>query len=192
VEGDFDAFDDVIAAGEVERDTGEGGSHFKTGKAGGACGGLAGVEDFAAEAAASPIGMNEEGADLGGVDSRIEKVWFADGGVVAAEEGFAMAPAAAADQDSGAGGVGLGDEIGAVSDELGVETEEGAERAVDLFGRVVVSLQAADGGFDESVESGLVGLGGETDGKNSVRHSGENRTAKRAERVMQRKKPRKR
>ncbi|HXJ45909.1 MAG TPA: hypothetical protein VNK47_04485 [Candidatus Dormibacteraeota bacterium] len=34
--------------------------------------------------------MDENGADFGGVGSGIEKFGFADGGVVAAEEGFAL------------------------------------------------------------------------------------------------------
>ena len=154
----------MIATGKVERDAGERGSHFKTGKAGGARGGFAGVEDFAPEAAAGPIGVNEEGADFGGVDRGIEKIWFADGGAVAADEGFAMTPAAAADQHSGAGGACLGDQVGAISDELGVETEQRAERAIDLFGCVVVSLQAAHRGFNQCTQRGLVVVSGQAKG----------------------------
>ena len=182
-ERDFDAFDDVIAAGQVERDAGESGSHFKAGKAGSTSGRFAGIEDFGAEAAAGPIGVNEEGADFGGIDCGIEEICFANGSVVAAEEGFAMAPAAAAGQDSGARRACFGDEIGAVGDELSVEAEERAERAFDLCWSVVVSLQAADGGFDQRVKRGLIGVGGQAQGEADVRHAGENRTAKRVESV---------
>ena len=78
--------------------------------------------------------------------------------MVAAEERLAIAPAAAAGDDLWHSGSRFGDKIGAVGDELGVETEERAERAIDLFGRVVAGLQAADGGFDQRVECGDVGI----------------------------------
>jgi len=45
-----------------------------------------------------------------------------------------------------------------VADELGVEAEDGAERAFDLGRGVVLGLEAADGGFDEGVEGGSVGF----------------------------------
>ena len=66
------------------------------------------------------------------------------GAVVASEEGVAKAPAAAAGE--GFGFVcRLGDEVGLVGDQLGVEAEGVAERAFDLAGSVVVVLQTADG-----------------------------------------------
>ena len=156
-EGDFDAVEDLVTAGEVERDSGEGSAHFKTGKTGGAGGGFAGFEDSGADAAAGEIGMNEEGADFGGIGFGIEELGFADLRVVGAEEGFAFAPAAAAGEMAGTGGSGFGDEVGAVGDELGVEAENRAEGAIDLFGSVVVALEGADGKLDELVEGGDVG-----------------------------------
>ena len=128
----------MVAASEVERDASEGGTHFEAGESGSAGGGFAGIENFGAESAAGPVRMNEESADFGGVSGGIEKFIFADRSVVAAEEGFAMAPTAAADDESGAGGVDLGDEVGAVGDELGVDAEKTAESAVDLVGCVIV------------------------------------------------------
>lgn len=184
-QGNFEPLDDVVAAGQVERDAGESGAHFKAGEAGGTGGGLASVEDFGAEASASPVGVNEKGADLGGVDCWIEKVWFTDGRVVAAEKSFAVAPTAAADKDSGAGGACFSDKVGAVGDELGVEAEQSAECTVNLLGRVIVPLQAADRCFDEGVERGFVGVSGEAEIEINVRHAGENRTAKRAQSVTQ-------
>ena len=50
-----------------------------------------------------------------------------------------------------------------IFDELGVEAEDGAECAFDLRGSVVARLEDADGGFDEGVEDGDVGVGGEAD-----------------------------
>jgi hypothetical protein len=46
--------------------------------------------------------------------------------MVAAEKSLAMAPAAAADDDPGASGFGLGDKIGAVGDELRIQAEQRA------------------------------------------------------------------
>src|SRR5690349_21012450 len=73
LERDFDAFEDFVAAHQVERNAGEGGSHLKTGKPGQAGGGFAGLEDFAADTAAGEIGMNEEGANSCGVGLGIEE-----------------------------------------------------------------------------------------------------------------------
>ena len=139
----------MVAAEFVERDAGEGGAHFEFGEAGGFGGVFAGFEEQSAEAAAGPIGMNEDGANFGGVGGGIEKVGFAEGGVVAAEEGFAFAPTAAGDDGfCGEAGGCFRYEIGLVGEELGVEAENGAEGAFDLCGSVVVGLEDADGGFD--------------------------------------------
>ncbi len=163
VQRDFEAFEDLVTTSEIKWNAGEGSSHFEAGEASGAGGGFAGFENCGADAASRPIGMDEKGADFCGIAGWIEKIVFADGRVVAAEEGFAMAPAATAYDDPGAGCFCFGDKIGAVGDELRVETENCAECAVDLFECVVVFLQAADGGFDERVESGFVGARGEAE-----------------------------
>jgi len=163
-EGDGNGFDDLVAAEFVERDTGEGGAHFEFGEAGGEGGVFAGFEEKSAESAAGPIGMDEDGADFGGVGGGIEKFGFADGGMVAAEEGFALAPAAAGDDGFCAVSVRcFGDKVSLVGDELGVEAENGAEGAFDLGRSVVVGLEDADGGFDEGVEGGNVCLSSEAD-----------------------------
>ena len=163
-EGDFDAVEDLVAAGEVERDAGEGRAHFKTGKTGGVGGGFAGFENSRADAAAGEIGMDEEGADFGGVGRGVEEFGLADWRAVGAEKGFAFAPAAAASEDAGTSSAGFGDEISAVGDELSVEAQDGAEGAFDLFGSVVVALEGTDRSFDEFVERRNVGCGGEAEG----------------------------
>src|SRR6266404_9135518 len=96
-ERDGDGLDDAIAAEFVERDAGERGAHFEASEACGSGGVFASFEEQSAEAAASPVGVDEDGTDFGAVGGRIEKFRFANGGVVAAEEGFAFAPAAAGD-----------------------------------------------------------------------------------------------
>ncbi len=139
-ERDFDVFEDAVAASEIKWNAGEGGAHFEARKASGAGGGFAGLENFGADAASRPVWMDEESADLGGVGCGIEKIWFADESMVAAEECFAMAPSSATDDYSCTGRSGFGDKIGAVGDQLRVEAEKCAECAVDLFGCVIVFL----------------------------------------------------
>ena len=164
-ERDGDGLDDLVAAEFVERDAGEGGTHFEFGEAGGFGGVFAGFEEQSAEAAAGPLWMDEDGADFGGVGGGIEKFGFANGGVVAAEERFAFAPTATGDDGffAGGGGCCFRYEIGLVGEKLRVEAENSAESAFDLCGSVVVGLEDADGGFDECVEGGDVGLSGEAD-----------------------------
>ena len=172
-ERDFDAFEDFVAAHQIERNAGEGGSHLKTGEPGRTGSGFAGREDFAADTAAGEIGMNEEGANFCGVGFGIEELGFADLGMVGAEEGFAFAPAAAAGEVASTGGADFGNKVGAVLNELGVETEHGAEGAFDLFGSVVVGLKGADGNFDELVEGGNVRRCGEAEGEVEVGRHGD-------------------
>ena len=102
-ERDSDGFDDLVAAEFIERDAGERGAHFEAREAGGFGGVFAGFEEERAEAAASPIGVDEEGADFCGIEFGIEEFGFADGGVVGAEKSFAFAPTAAGDDDDFAG-----------------------------------------------------------------------------------------
>jgi hypothetical protein len=165
---DGDGFDNDVSPKLVERNAGERRAHFKADEAGGFGGVFAGFEEKSAEATAGPIGMHEDGADFGGVGSGIQKFRFADGGMVAAEESSAFAPATAGDDGSCAGGgFSFGHEISLVGDELGIEAQNGAKSAFDLFWCVIVRLEDADGGFDEGAQSGDVGGSGEADVKSS-------------------------
>lgn len=160
--GDSDEFCFDPAFLLVERYAGEGGAHFEFAETGCCCGVFAGFQDESADALAGEIGMDEDGADAGGIGGGVEVGIFADRAVVAAEESLAHAPAAAAGE---AAIEGFHDEVGVVGDETGVEAENGSEGAFDLGGSVVARLEDADGGFDEVVESGDVCRGGETDGQ---------------------------
>jgi hypothetical protein len=64
-----------------------------------------------------------------------------------------------------------GDEVCPIADELGVEAEDGAERALNLRSRIVVGLQAAHRCLNERVECGNIVFGGEADGEGRG-HSG--------------------
>jgi len=136
--------DFTVAAEGIERDSGERGTHFEAMEPGLNGGLLAVVEDKGAEPAPGEAGMDEDGTDFRGIYIRVEREGDAMGAVVASEEGVAKAPAAAAGE--GFGFVcRLGDEVGLVGDQLGIEAECVAERAFNLRGIVVVLLQLADG-----------------------------------------------
>jgi len=119
-------------------------------------------EDERAESTAGVIGVDEDGADLCGVGGRIEEGSFAAGAVVTAEEGAAIAPAATAGDKAGVVRR-LGDEVGTVFDELGIEAERVAERTFDLRGRVVMLLQRANRLLNQRAQSGDVSGRGDTD-----------------------------
>ncbi len=74
--------------------------------------------------------MNEEGADARGVVRGIELGRLAAGQRVGAEQRVAVAPAAAGHRPARD----LDDQIGAVADELAVDTPGGAEGGFDLLG----------------------------------------------------------
>jgi hypothetical protein len=103
--------------------------------------------------------VHEDGADFGRVDAGVEQLGFADGSATGAEESFAFGPSAAGGQALMRFRIGVesfGYEVGLVDEELGVEAEDGAERAFDLRGGVIAGLQATDGSFNQRVERGDV------------------------------------
>jgi hypothetical protein len=110
--------------------------------------------------------MDEERADLGRVVKWVEKVVVAVGPLICAVESLAFAPAATSDHD----GRRLrfrraifNNQVGAVGDELGVDTEDGGERALSLRGSVVVRLKLTYGGFNQRTQEGEVRFDGGTD-----------------------------
>src|SRR4029077_1910804 len=91
-----------------------------------------------------------------------------------AVECFALAPAAAGDDERlrrRFGWAMLDDQVGAVGNELGIDTEDGGQRAFHLRGSVILGLEAADRGIDERAEDGKVGEEGGTDAE-AGRHGG--------------------
>ena len=119
-------------------------------------------QDERPEAAAGEVGMDKYGSDFGGIYIRVEEFTDAAGSVVASEEGFAEAPAAGSSENAGLVGW-FGNEVGLVGNKLGIEAEGVAERAINLRGCVVVSLQAADGLLDEPMQRRDVGWAGEAE-----------------------------
>jgi len=73
-----------IAACTEELCAGKGGAHFETREAGGSCCVFAGNEKQRADSAACPVGMNEKGADFGGIAVRVEQVVVAVGPLIRA------------------------------------------------------------------------------------------------------------
>ena len=110
--------------------------------------------------------MDEERANFGGVMARVEEIVVAVGPLVCAVECFALAPSTTGDDERlrrRFGGAMLDDQIGAVGDELGIDTEDGGQRAFHLRGSVILGLEAADRCVDERAEDGKVGKEGGTD-----------------------------
>ena len=159
-----DLVESLVSAEGVEGHSGECGSHLELAKACMLGGVLAVGEDDGAEAAAGEVRVDEDGADLCGVGGGVERLDDAVGAVVAAEEGFAEAPAAAAGKNTGLA-CGFGDEVSLVDDELRIEAESVADCALNLLGGVVVGLQATDRLLDELMERGDIGCGREADGE---------------------------
>src|SRR6266478_1990442 len=102
-QGNFQVLDWDIPPGAEEFCTGEGGAHFEAAEAGRLCRVFTGFEEQRADAAASPRRVNEEGADFCGVPAGVEKIVLAVGPLVGAVERFALAPAAAADDERASG-----------------------------------------------------------------------------------------
>ena len=150
---------------QIEWDTWERGHQFELTEARVERCGRARLHEQRADAASSECGCDEEGANARGVGVWVEE-WVVDRFVlIAAEQRASFAPSpAAADHRPG-----LGDEVRAVGDECGIDTENVSNgRFDDGFG-VEGGAECADGFGDESVERGEVGGGGEAGG-DGVRH----------------------
>src|SRR5262245_7423793 len=107
--------------------------------------------------------MNEERANLGSIALRVQQGILAAGPMIAAEESFALAPAAAANDDPFRartcrivlvfhGPKRLSNNIRAIDNELAVHTEDGFQCAFDLRRSVVLRLQAADRSFNQLLQ----------------------------------------
>src|SRR5581483_7410888 len=110
------------------------------------------LQHKSAEALPRVIWVHEDGANLGGIEFRVERVGHAVGTAVAAEECFPEAPPTAGDDVV----IAFGDEVGAVANELGIDAKGVAESSVELSGRVVVGLEDAAGALDQVLERGKI------------------------------------
>src|ERR1019366_5250379 len=111
------------------------------------------LQDEAAETTPRPIRMNEDGANFCVICLRIEELILAVGTVVAAKQGFAVAPSAASDNSHRSFGVrNLRHEVVLVGDQLRIQPQSMTESPFDLGGRVVVRLEAPHRLFDEVME----------------------------------------
>jgi len=154
-----DAFDLYVTFQAVQRDAGESRAHLQTVEACCAGGVFNGGEDQGTEALSGEVGMNEDSAHLSGVGCWVEQLGFTAGAAVCAEESLAFGPSTAACQPLSVDG--FCDKVGAIRNELCVDAQDGAERAFDLRGRIVVRLQAPRRGFNQRVQGPDVSFGGE-------------------------------
>ncbi len=144
----FEIFQSSVAASLIERDAGEGGAHFKTSKACSLGRILTGLQDHGSDSTPRPCGMNEEGANLGGVVLRVEQRRLAASPLIAAIEGFAFAPAAASDDGWVRFRDFFGNKISSIRNQLRVNPVNRRQRAFDLRGCVILRLQTTDRGVD--------------------------------------------
>lgn len=145
-------FDNEIAAGAEQFGASKGGAHLETVEAGGFGRTFAGIQQKSPDAATSPVWVDEEGADLGRIATRVKEVVVAVGPLVSTVEGFTLAPPATGDDGRLSlrfSRAILDNQVGAVCDELGIDTEDGGQGPFQLRGCVVQGLQASDGRVDE-------------------------------------------
>lgn len=152
---DIGALPGDVAVGRVERNACERGAHFEAREACLLRGMLAGREQKRADAAAGPLRMDEERPDLRRIASRIEEGVLARRPAVAAKQGSPAAPAAAANDAAGLAGGDHG-EVGAIGNQLAVDTVNLRKRGLDLLAGVVGAVQAADRNLDQFRERGRV------------------------------------
>jgi hypothetical protein len=86
--------------------------------------------------------MYEEGANLSTIDQRIEQIVSPAFCLIATEQRFPIAPAAASDNLAGSR---FNGEERFIRDELAVHSEDGPKGARDLLWRVVAGLQSGYG-----------------------------------------------
>ena len=153
------------AAGGVERHAGQGGGELGRREPLRGGGRLGPAQHQPADAAAGVVRMGVHRADAGGVAGRVEQGVVADGGLVAAEQGRAPAPAAAAGEMAR----GLDHHVGAVRDQLRVQPHHGMAGG-DQLGRQEVPLQPVDRERHQRADGGDVGHGGEAVGEGRRRH----------------------
>ncbi len=158
---------DLFRRAETERhiewDAGKRGHQFELTEACIERGGFACLHEQRADTAPSKRGGDEEGANARGVGAWVKERVFFRLMLIAAEERAAFAPSpAAADARRR---LALGDEVGAVGDECGVDTEDVLNGGFDDGFGVEGGAERADGFGDEGVERGEVGEGGEAGGE---------------------------
>src|SRR5437899_4258468 len=114
------------------------------------CGVLARLYQLLANATTGARGVHEERANARGVASRVEQRVVVRGPVaIPAEQRLALTPSATAND---ALAVVFHDKIGTVDDELAVDSEYRAERALDLCRRIIRRLQHTYRQWDQLVE----------------------------------------
>jgi len=117
---------------------------------------FAALQQRPADAAAGMIGIDEKSADLGRIDLRVELARVALGVAVATEQRTAVAPTAAADQLS----FQLHDEVGAILDELRIDSECTAQRPLDLLRLVILRSELAGGARNQVLQRALISVSG--------------------------------
>ena len=123
-----------VTPSKVQRNPGQGRSHFETAKTFGFRGCLANLQDAAAHSAASPRGMDKEGSYLRRIVRGVEKSVLASCAVIAAKECLPLAPTSAAGDDIGVIDLGFGYKVGPILNQLCVYAEDAFQGQLQLSG----------------------------------------------------------
>src|SRR5258706_971832 len=140
----LDTIDLLVATALVERDAGQRRSHLEPPKARSARRMFATFQQERTQAAARPVWVHEECADLRRIDGGIKQVVLAVRPSVTAEERLALAPAPAGDDLA----LDLDHEIRPVVDQGRIDAEDGLKRTLDLQLGIIVALQLAHRALD--------------------------------------------
>src|SRR5205807_133438 len=138
-------FDANIPAGGIKRHAGQSSCQLDLDKSSRANCGFAFVQNHSAEALPRPIWMDKECADPRGLTGRIELSVIAGRMMITPEKSFAFAPSAAGDNRgrnsatpldptrlAGARLPSFKDKVGAIADQLAVDTKNRADRRLHL------------------------------------------------------------
>src|SRR5439155_18836750 len=164
---DRDGFHGDIALGTEKLCSAQRCAHFEASKSGGFCRILASLEDHATDSLARPVRMDKKRPNLCRIVMRVRKSIFASCPVIAAVERLALAPAAATDDHQSGlrvycfgtmrcASFNLRHKIRSVGDKLAIDAKNRFEGTFDLRLRVVLSLQSADGRFDQFTQNGHI------------------------------------
>lgn len=128
--------------------------------------GFAALEQGASDTPTRIVRIDKKRADLGGVGPRVEFLGVAVAVGITPEKRAALAPAAATHQTAFA----FDDEIRAVINQLRVDPERAAQRALDLFGSIVAGTKLTRGAGNQSLQGWPVGVSSQTQQERGLRH----------------------
>src|SRR5579864_3228112 len=102
------------------------------------------LQESAANSTANPVWVDEESANLRGVQLRIQQGVLTARPAITTKQCLAFAPTATANDHR----LDLHHEIRSILDQLAIDAVDGLQRALDLSGCVILRLQSAHRGLN--------------------------------------------